>query len=360
MSAATKTAVLLLNMGGPSELDEVGDYLRALFTDPELIPLPWQSLLGPFIAGRRTPKVRARYDEIGGGSPARRYTEAHGQLLAAALDVRHPEGAPHRAFIGFRYAAPRTHQALDAIAESGAQRVVVLSQYPQWACPTAGSSLSDLERGLEERPQLKALDWWLVDRWYAAPALVDFHRRAIEDALEQAAAAGAADPVLVFSAHSLPIKVIQRGDPYPQESGASVAAIMAALGEGHRYLLSYQSAVGPVQWLGPQTKDVAAVLGSRGESMVLVPISFVTDHIETLHELDLDIAPHGRAAGAPVIVRSACPNDDPVFAEQLADFIVAQQRLGRRHSPQFALRCPGCRKPQCRSIISIFSDKRSS
>lgn len=164
-------------MGGPSTLDEVGDFLSRLFHDRELIQLPWQSRLAPLIAARRTPKIREQYAKIGGGSPILRWTRTQGAAMAQLLDELHPETAPHKAYTAFRYAQPLTGVALDEMRADGVQRAVAFTQYPQYSCSTTGSSLNELYRELARRSKEggpeKDMSWSVIDRWPTHPGLVD-------------------------------------------------------------------------------------------------------------------------------------------------------------------------------------------
>jgi ferrochelatase len=159
--------------------------------------------------------------------------------------------------------------------------------------------------------------------------------------------------VLLFSAHSLPLNVIDRGDPYPQEVGATVQRVMERLGFAHPYLLAYQSKVGPLRWLGPSTEQVIRNLGARGHKHVLVvPIAFTTDHIETLSELDREYGHVAKEAGITWYKRAPALNERPIFLDALADIVRAHLASGALHSSQYLLRCAGCVNPQCRKVLN--------
>jgi ferrochelatase len=159
------------------------------------------------------------------------------------------------------------------------------------------------------------------------------------------------DVLLLFSAHSLPLEVIERGDPYPQEIGASVHAVMQNLGFSHEYLLCYQSAVGPVRWQGPNTEATIRLLGAQKRSNVLVvPIAFTSDHIETLHEIDIEYKELAEKSGIGRFERAPALNDDRLFLNALADIVASHLHSGEVYSRQYPLRCPGCINPQCRRI----------
>lgn len=292
------TAVLLMNMGGPSTLGEVQDFLSRLFHDRELIPLPFQKRLAPLIARRRTPKIEAQYAEIGGGSPIRRWTELQGKEMAKLLDELHPSTAPHKAYTAFRYARPLTEEALDQMGQDGVQRAVAFTQYPQYSCSTTGSNLNELFRQVKARSDagdqaIKQIEWSVIDRWPAHPGLVQAFTnriRATLDALPLSPDERDGVPIM-FSAHSLPMSIVSdRGDPYPAEVAATVQAVMHKLGFRNPYRVTWQSQVGPSAWLGPQTSMSVEGFAKQGYKHALaVPIAFTQDHIETLYELDIEL-----------------------------------------------------------------------
>jgi ferrochelatase len=161
------------------------------------------------------------------------------------------------------------------------------------------------------------------------------------------------DVLLLFSAHSLPLDIINRGDAYPQEIGASVQAVMEALGFSHEFMLSFQSAVGPVKWMGPNTAQIIAALGRKGRKHVLVvPIAFVSDHIETLSEIDLEYGELAHKAGITNFKRAPALNAEPLFQRALADIVASHLKCGELCSSQYALRCAGCANPLCRTILN--------
>jgi ferrochelatase len=162
--------------------------------------------------------------------------------------------------------------------------------------------------------------------------------------------------VLLFSAHSLPLNVIDRGDPYPQEVGASVQRVVERLAAPNPYILAYQSDVGPVRWLGPSTEQVIRRLGARGEKRVLVvPIAFTSDHIETLSELDREYGEVAHQVGISEFRRAPALNERPRFMDALADMVLQHLRSGEVYGTQYRLRCPGCTNPQCRNILNPIS-----
>ncbi|PPR07378.1 hypothetical protein CVT26_013694 [Gymnopilus dilepis] len=317
-SGKSPTAIVMLNMGGPSTVEETHDFLKNLFMDGDLIPLPFQRFLASVIARRRTPKIEQQYADIGGGSPILRYTRLQGEGMARLLDELHPETAPHKAYVAFRYARPLTEATAKEMREDGVKRAVAFTQYPQYSCSTTGSSLNELYRH-RNNSDMQGIEWSVIDRWGTHSGFVEAVAQNIEAALAKFPADKRSETVLLFSAHSLPMSVVNRGDPYVLEVSASVAAVMQRLGHSNPYRLVWQSQVGPSAWMGPQTSDALKGLARLGKKqVVLIPIAFTSDHIETLYELDLEYAKEARELGMQV-QRAASLNDSPVFIRALAD-----------------------------------------
>ncbi|KAK0550373.1 ferrochelatase hem15 [Tilletia horrida] len=385
-TARPPTAILLMNMGGPSTLDETGDFLSRLFHDRELIQLPFQKRLAPLIAARRTPKIREQYAKIGGGSPILRWTQTQGQAMAKMLDELHPETAPHKAYTAFRYARPLTDQALDEMARDGVTRAVGFTQYPQYSCSTTGSSLNELFREIQKRkadgkPEGN-IEWSLIDRWPTFPGLIEAFAGLIKTKLGELPEEVRHTTPIMFSAHSLPMQIVSgRGDPYPAEVAATVSAVMTRLGWSNPYRVTWQSQVGPSAWLGPQTSDTIKGWAKQGHKHVLaVPIAFTSDHIETLYELDIELQEEAEEHGIE-LKRVSSLNDDPTFLRALADLAASHlsahdaspksftDALGHKHEPgqsvwnqghtstQMLLRCPGCTNATCSEAKAFFGKR---
>ncbi len=353
MTPRVKTGIVMMNLGGPATLDAVEPFLLRLFEDREIIQLPFQKFLGPFIARRRTPKVQKLYDAIGGGSPILGWTEAQGRGLIERLDRLSPETAPHKFYVAFRYAPPCSEDALRAMQADGVERVVAFTQYPQFSCTTTGSSLNELWRATGRLKLRDAFQWSIIDRWPTHPGFVSAMADTVRDGLRQFPAEDRAKVLILFSAHSLPLSVIERGDSYPQEVGATVQRVMEELAFSHPYLLAYQSEVGPVRWLGPSTERVIHLLAERGHKYLLVvPIAFTSDHIETLSELDREYGHLAQELGISFYRRAPALNDRPAFLDAMADIVRGHLASGQPYGPQYATRCAGCTNPQCRNILN--------
>jgi len=347
------TGIVMMNLGGPKTLDDVGPFLLSLFADREIIQLPLQSVLGPFIAKRRTAAVQKLYEEIGGGSPILAWTELQGREMAARLDELSPETAPHIPYIAFRYSQPTSEDALRRMKADGVQGAVAFTQYPHFSCATTGSSLNELWRAARRLGLEEAFRWSVIDRWPTHPGFIDAMTRTVREGLSSFDAADREDVLLLFSAHSLPTAIINRGDPYPQEIGASVHEVMNALAFSHEFILAYQSEVGPVSWQGASTESVIARLGERGRRNVLVvPIAFTTDHIETLSEIDIEYGDLARAHGIENFRRAPALNDEPLFLDAMADIVMTHLQSGAACTRQYGFRCPGCTHDACREILN--------
>merc|ERR1712156_1338654 len=167
-----KTGILMLNMGGPRDSSEVQQFLTNLFADRDIIKLPLQDKLGPWIAKRRTPSIIEKYNEIGGGSPIFDWTTKQGQMMCEALDEVSPSTGPHKAYVGFRYAEPLTEETLELMESEGVENAVAFSQYPQYSCTTSGSSMTAIHRHYAKRSAPSNMKWSVIDRWPTHPPLI--------------------------------------------------------------------------------------------------------------------------------------------------------------------------------------------
>jgi len=313
-----KTAVLLLQMGGPDSLEAVEPFLYNLFSDRDIIKIG-PAFLQPFIARmivkRRAPKSAANYRDIGGKSPLRALTEQQAQELEKVL------GGNYRCFVAMRYWHPFTDEALSAIRQAGIDRIIALSLYPHYSRATSGSSFNALEKclsGVQIRPQISH-----IRQFYDHPLYIQALAEKIEQGL-----AGFPDRSgvqLFFSAHSLPQSFITDGDPYLDHIQATVRLVMERF-EGVAHHLAFQSRAGPVKWLEPSTQDKLKELAAQGHSEVLmVPLSFVSDHIETLHEIDIEYREEAHTLGITDFRRMESLNSSPTFITCLADLVRSAQ-----------------------------------
>ena len=262
--------VLLLNLGGPDNLENVEPFLYNLFSDPEIITLPsfltWMN--GPLafiIARTRAPQSREGYATIGGSSPQLETTLAQGHALEAALERK---GVHAKTYVAMRYWHPFTEEALEAIKADGVQRLVVLPLYPQFSISTSGSSLRLLERVYYADQQLRQMRNVVIPAWYNRPGYVDALARLIRDKCDTFDQP--TQPHIFFSAHGLPKNYVEDlGDPYRTQTEATVNSVMARLradGYTNDFTLAYQSRVGPVEWLRPYTDDKIREVGSASSA----------------------------------------------------------------------------------------------
>lgn len=309
-----KTAVLLLQMGGPDSIEAVEPFLLNLFSDREIIKIG-PAFLQPFIARRicrkRAPKVEGYYSQIGGKSPIRELTEAQAKTLEEKL------GGNFRCFVAMRYWKPTTIDALAAIKKEGISRVIALSLYPHYSRATTGSSINELKRVLREAGARFEVSY--VDRFYDHPLYIAALAARIEEGLAQFS--DRSDVELVFSAHSLPQSFIDEGDPYLSHILETVRLVMERLGNVN-YHLAFQSRAGPVKWLEPSTEEMIQKLAKGGcKELLMVPLSFVSDHIETLYEIDIQYAEEAKELGIEHFRRSPSLNTSSLFIDCLADLV---------------------------------------
>ncbi|HEY7724303.1 MAG TPA: ferrochelatase [Anaeromyxobacteraceae bacterium] len=305
------TAVFLLNLGGPRNLDEVEPYLYELFSDPLVVdaPLgPLRKVLARIIARRRAPSSREKYRLIGGRSPLVEGTEAQARALAAAL------GPAFGVHLAMRCGQPSTAEGVRQALAAGAGRAVALPLYPQWANATTRSSLLELRRRWPRELPLAE-----VCTWHDHPGYLAAVSATVADALGRLPPGAGERPLVVFSAHGLPLGQVRRGDPYPTYVEASCRGVAERLGLGD-WKVTYQSRVGPMRWLGPDTNEFVEA-SSRGRGVVTVPIAFVSEHLETLYDLDVLARQAAERGGAAGYARAAAVGTRPDFVAALADLV---------------------------------------
>lgn len=314
-----KLGVLLFNLGGPEKLEDVKPFLYRLFSDPEIIHVKWAPLrkaIAYAIATLRRKTSEGYYSQIGGGSPLRRLTEEQASELKQEFSRR---GKSAETFVGMCTWRPFLHEAVDKIKAADVDTIVVLPLFPHYSVTTTGSGFAALRELLSgEVFRSRTVKW--VRSWPVEPAYVESFAGAIERELTKFAAP---DKVhLLFSAHSIPESYVRKGDPYLDETKTTVEAIMDRLGRRNPYQLSFQSKIGPVKWLEPFTNDVIVKLGQEGiHDVLVVPISFVSEHIETLYELDILYKKVAADAGVKNFRRVPALNSDPAFIRALADIV---------------------------------------
>ena len=304
-----------MNLGGPDSLEAVRPFLANLFSDPAIIGLPGllRLPLAHLIAWRRGPVARDIYARLGGRSPLLANTEAQARALEGAL------GPGYRCFVAMRYWHPMSIETVRAVAEWTPDEIVCLPLYPQFSTTTTASSLV-MWRGAAARQGLSR-PTRIVCCYPREQGFVEAIVGLIRPALE--AASGTGKPFrLLLTAHGLPKKIIDRGDPYPDQVEQTAAAVVAALARPELdWRVCYQSRVGPLEWIGPATDEEIRRAGEDGVALVVAPISFVSEHSETLVELDLDYRSLAEGAGVPTYHRVPTVGLEPAFIGSLAKLV---------------------------------------
>lgn len=314
MMQTTKTGVILLNMGGPSRLEDVRPFLYNIFSDRGIIRLGPAFLQKPiawFIAKKRAPKSMAIYEKIGGSSPIAAITQDQQIALNEALR----NDGNFMVVTAMRYWQPTTQTALNLLAQNQVETIVALSLYPHYSQATSGSSLNELKRHLHKTPQTYILHE--VSSWADHPSYIRCLADKISEGLEKFRGE---DVELVYSAHSLPVSFIEKGDPYVTHLKQTISSVEKLTGKVGK--LCYQSKSGPVEWLSPSTPEMIRELGEAGcRNILMVPISFVSDHVETLYEINMlyrDLA----AESGIRLEASQSLNTDPQFIAALRDLVL--------------------------------------
>ncbi len=332
-----QTAIVLFNLGGPDDLLSVEPFLVNLFSDREIIELPFgaafQPVMARLIAKMRGPSVRRNYERIGGGSPQLRLTREQASALEQRLNGNASAEA-YRVFIAMRYSRPSSEDALAAIAAAGIRRIVTLTLFPHYSKATTGSSRRDFDRALH-KPMWRSPGFQVthIDQYPDDARYLDAMAETVTRAWAGIPADCRKDTVILFSAHGLPQKFIDEGDPYVTHIETTRRGILDRVRLPNRQVLAYQSRTGPVKWLGPGTEETLIDLAHQGvRNVLVVPLSFVSDHIETLYEVDLLFGGVARKAGITGYYRTAALNTSPLFIEALAGLVRAHLvELANRH-----------------------------
>ncbi len=307
--------VILLNLGGPDAPAAVKPFLYNLFSDRDIIKLgpgPLQKPIAALIAHMRAPKTTAMYRKIGGGSPILPITKAQAEALAGQLK-RDTPGTTFAIDVGMRYWHPFIADTVGCMYGRGVRRFIGLSLYPQYSVATSGSSLKALKQALSSLGDCFVAE---TESWHLHPKYLD----ALAFSIQTSMSGFAEQPVVLFSAHSLPQSFIDAGDPYLAQTQETVQALASRLSLDSR--LSFQSRSGPVKWLEPSTGQILQTLAREGvRNILVVPISFVSDHIETLYEIDIEYQEIARRSGM-IMKRMPSLNTAPLFIEALADIVL--------------------------------------
>jgi len=328
VSPTRRVGVVLFQLGGPDTLDAIEPFLFNLFCDPDIIDFPFARLgrkpLAKLISSTRAKKVQHHYSVIGGGSPIRRFTEQQARALQLKLTE---SGLDARCFVAMRYWHPFTTEAIEHLRAAKCDEVVLLPLYPQYSSTTTGSSLNEWRRRFPDDIPVHCVDPFYENQLYLE-AVVE----KLEEALARFPDPQRAD--IVFSAHSVPVSVIEQGDPYQRQIEETVERIMQRGGWRNRYRLCYQSKVGASKWLQPSLRRTLIDLRDQHvREVCVVPISFVSDHVETLGEIDHEAREQARKLGIERFEMSSGLNDAPTFIAALAELVIAALDVDRAHAP---------------------------
>jgi len=308
-----KVAIILFNLGGPDSLEAVKPFLRNLFSDPAIIGLPtWARLpLARFIAWRRNAKAQGIYSKIGGSSPILGQTEAQARALEEVLGQGN--GDEWRGYVCMRYWHPMTERVVQSVKRFAPDRIVLLPLYPQFSTTTTGSSFKAWKEAASFKVPTAEIESYPTDPGFIAAS--------VELVKQGLAEAGDGKTRVLFSAHGLPEKIIKAGDPYQRHVEQTARAIADAIGGGLDWAVCYQSRVGPLKWIGPPTEQEIVRAGRDGAKVVLYPLSFVSEHSETLVELDIDYRHLAEQAGVSKYVRVPTVGTHPKFIAGLAKLV---------------------------------------
>lgn len=309
-----KTAVVLFNLGGPDRPESVRPFLFNLFRDPKIIglPDPFRWLLAHLISFRRAPYAETIYRSLGGGSPLLKETRQQADALEKIL------GEEFKVFVAMRYWHPRTSETVLSVAQWAPDQIVLLPLYPQFSTTTTASSFLEWKR--EVKTAGLDVPTFSVDSYPENDGLIRSFVELTAPVLEQARSQG--DARVLFSAHGIPKRRIVKGDPYRDHMMRSVRRIVSGLSVEHGsfdWRVCYQSRIGPLEWLGPSIADEIRRAGKDRVSLVVVPVSFVSEHIETLHELDVQYRTLAEQCGIPFFGRVPAPGVHPCFIRGLAE-----------------------------------------
>jgi ferrochelatase len=317
-----RTAVFLMNLGGPRSLAEVEPYLYELFSDPLVVTAPFgplRPLFAKIVSKTRAPSSAEKYALIGGKSPIVEGTEAQARALQAAL------GPAWSCHLAMRCGHPNTEEGVREALAAGAERAVAFPLYPQYANATTRSSLLELRRVWPKGKPLAE-----ICTWHDHPRYLDASAAALRETIERVPAADREHVAVVFSAHGLPMSQVRKGDPYPGYVEHSARETARRAG-ARAYQVTYQSRVGPAKWLGPDTIEFLEA-NARGKVIVAVPIAFVSEHLETLYDLDILAKAAAEKAGARGFYRVPALGTRPDFVEAMAQVV----REGAAAQPEAA------------------------
>jgi protoporphyrin/coproporphyrin ferrochelatase len=327
--------VILFQLGGPDSLAAIEPFLYNLFCDPDIIDFPLARIarkpLARLISSNRARRVQSHYAEIGGRSPILEFTAAQARALEKELN----KSLSSKVFIAMRYWHPMTEETLRAVEKASLDELVLLPLYPQYSKTTTGSSLNEWNRQVADSP-VRNLTVRVVKEFYTDEVYLDAVVEKMQGSLEKFSQG---EPVhLVFSAHSVPVSVITSGDPYKDQIEATVELVMRRGVWSHPYSICYQSKVGASKWLQPSLHETLHQLAGKGtKNLLVIPIAFVSDHVETLNEIDLEARKEAEDLGIQHFEMMPGLNDSPKFVQALAGLVL--EAVGAKSPKQMSVTC---------------------
>lgn len=315
----------MLNLGGPNSLDDVQPFLENLFLDPEIIDIPFgkyfRKPLARFISTRRAEKVKLKYAQIGGRSPIVELTQKQAEALENKLNEHFNGRAECIVKIGMRYWHPFTSEIIDDFRSRNISHVFLMPLYPHYSQTTSGSSFKEWKE-LHNKIGGKVFKIYSTYAYYDHPLFIQALNDRIDTGLRKFDSSSKEEIHFLFSAHGTPMKLVERGDPYSKHIAKTVEAVMKLRGYDYKHHLSFQSKVGPAKWLEPATDKKVEELAANGvRRLLVIPVAFVSDHIETLHELDYELREHAMKFGIKEFHVMPALNDSPKFIDALVDLI---------------------------------------
>jgi ferrochelatase len=315
-----KLGIVLMNLGGPDSLEAVEPFLYNLFRDPEIINFPGSFLfrdrLARLIAKKRHPRIQEQYRSIGGRSLVNEYSKLQAELLEKKMKEL---GFDCKVYTAMRYWHPLTEEVMDEIEKDGIDRIVMLPLYPQFSKSTTGSSVLEWDKLAINRP-VKNIETSIVQFYYDHPLYLNAVTERIEEGIKRFPEEKRNDVCLLFSAHGTPMKLVKEGDSYSQQIAETVKAVMAHCGLENNQALSFQSKVGPQKWLKPSTPETIERLALEGvKNILIVPIAFVSDHLETLFEIGVEFRELAHTLGYEQFEVTEGLNGSSKFIDALAD-----------------------------------------
>ena len=312
----SKYAVILFNLGGPDSLSAIEPFLYNLFRDPDIFKIPFgQKLFAKVISKRRAPKVMEEYELIGGSSPINKWTEKQRKLLEEKLNTNE-SGNKFEVVTAMRYWKPLTDEAAENIANEEYDKIILLPLYPHYSITTTGSSFNEWERVYKK----DGGNIIRVKEYFDHPKYIEASNERIDKTLKKFPEEVRDEVQLVFSAHGTPVSLVKKGDPYSLQIKKTVDEVMNQRNFSHEHHLCYQSKVGPVTWLTPATDTMIKELSGKGKKhLLIIPISFVSDHVETLFELDIEYRHVADEANIKNYIVMEGLNDSEIFIDALSD-----------------------------------------